>query len=339
MDIKGAIKKVVGRGDLSIEEAEQVMGQIMSGNTTPAQIAAYLIALRMKGETVKEITGGALAMRKAATVVKAGDNVVDTCGTGGDGAHTFNISTVSAFVTAGAGVPVAKHGNRAVSSNCGSADVLAGLGVNINIDEVQMSNCIKDIGIGFLFAPALHPAMKHAIGPRKEMGIRTIFNVLGPLTNPAGARKQVIGVFDKTLTVKIAGVLKNLGSERAFVVHGLDGIDEITITGNTYISELKDGNVNNYELNPEDFGIERGSIDDIKGGYVAENVKTVFLILKGEKSARRDIAILNAAAAIICGGAANDFKDGIKKAANSIDSGAALEKLNRLIEYTTRMKQ
>lgn len=338
MDIREAIKKVVAGEDLSIEEAEQVMGQIMSGNTTPAQIAAYLIALRMKGETVEEITGGALAMRKAATVVKASSNVVDTCGTGGDGAHTFNISTVSSFVAAGAGVPVAKHGNRAVSSKCGSADVLAGLGVNININEIQMSNCIKDVGIGFLFAPALHPAMKHAIGPRKEMGVRTIFNVLGPLTNPAGARNQVIGVFDKNLTVKIAGVLKNLGSERAFVVHGLDGIDEITITGNTYISELKDGKVSNYELNPEEFGIKRGSIDDIKGGYVAENVKTVFLILKGEKSARRDIVILNAAAAIICGGAANDFKEGIKKAANSIDSGAALEKLNRLIEYT-RIKQ
>lgn len=338
MDIKEAIKKVVVREDLSIEEAEQVMGQIMNGNTTPAQIAAYLIALRMKGETVEEITGGALAMRKAATVVEAASNVVDTCGTGGDGAHTFNISTVSAFVTAGAGVPVAKHGNKAVSSKCGSADVLAGLGVNININEVQMSNCIKDVGIGFLFAPALHPAMKHAIGPRKEMGVRTIFNVLGPLTNPAGARNQVIGVFDKNLTVKIAGVLKNLGSERAFVVHGLDGIDEITITGNTYISELKDGKISNYEFDPEEFGIKRGSIDDIKGGYVAENVKTAFLILKGEKSARRDIVILNAAAAIICGGAANDFKEGIKKAANSIDSGTALEKLNSLIEYT-RMKQ
>ncbi|MCK4947249.1 MAG: anthranilate phosphoribosyltransferase [Candidatus Aureabacteria bacterium] len=338
MDIKEAIKKVIVREDLSIEEAEQVMGQIMSGNTTPAQIAAYLIALRMKGETVEEITGGALAMRKAATVVKAGDNVVDTCGTGGDGAHTFNISTVSAFVTAGAGVPVAKHGNRAVSSKCGSADVLAGLGVNINIDEVQMSNCIKDVGMGFLFAPTLHPAMKHAIGPRKEMGVRTIFNVLGPLTNPAGARNQVIGVFDKNLTVKIAGVLKNLGSGRAFVVHGLDGIDEITITGNTYISELKDGEVSNYEFNPEEFGIKKGSIDDIKGGYVEENVKTAFSILKGERSARRDIVILNAAAAIICGAAARDFKEGITAAENSIDSGAALKKLNRLIEYT-RMKQ
>ena len=331
--IKDAINKVVNNESLSQEESSSAMNEIMSGGATPAQIASFITALRMKGETIDEITGCAKVMREKVTIIKTkSDDVVDTCGTGGDGSHTFNISTVSALVAAGAGVQIAKHGNRAVSSDCGSADVLKALGVNIEADADKVAKCVDEVGIGFLFAPLLHPAMKHAITPRREIGIRTVFNILGPLTNPADAKYQVLGVYDAKLTEPLAYVLKNLGSKHVFVVHGADGLDEITVTDKTIISELKDGEVRSYVINPEDFGIPKASKSELIGGTIDENTRIALDILHGEKGAKRNIVLLNAGTAIVAGGRASNIEEGIRLAEESIDSDKALLKLEMLIE-------
>jgi anthranilate phosphoribosyltransferase len=331
--IKEAIAKIIEGKHLSQEEAIAVMTEIMEGAATPAQIGSFITALRIKRETVEEITGFATVMRAMATPVKCkSPRIVDTCGTGGDGLHTFNISTASAFVAAGAGATVAKHGNRSVSSSCGSADVLKELGVNIEAEVPTVENCLDEVGIGFLFAPLLHKAMKHAIGPRREIGIRTVFNVLGPLTNPAGAKAQLIGVYDAGLTESLAKVLKNLGSERVFVVHGEDGEDEISITGRTKVSELRNGEINTYMVMPEDFGIPKASLKEILGGDAKENSSILRSILDGEKGARRDAVLLNAAAVITAAGITEDIKQGIKVAMDSIDSGKAKQKLDDLVK-------
>lgn len=335
--ITEAIGKVIERNNLSETEMIGVMNQIMGGEATPAQIGSFITALRMKGETIEEITGAARVMREKATKINTNSStVIDTCGTGGDGANTFNISTTSAFVAAGAGITVAKHGNRSVSSNCGSADVLKALGVNIEVGTSTVERCLNENGIGFLFAPLLHGAMKYAIGPRREIGIRTVFNILGPLTNPAGASAQVIGIYSKELTEKLAAVLGNLGSQHAFVVHGEDGLDEISLTSKTKISELKNGKVDTYWVKPEDFNIERCRAEDLLGGTPEENASITLGVLKGEKGPKRDIVLLNAAAAIVAGGKAKTFAEGIRVAEDSIDSGAAMKKLEGLVEMSNK---
>lgn len=331
MIIQKAIGKLIERKDLSLEETVKVMDQIMSGEATNAQIGAYLIGLRLKGETVEEIVGAAEVLRQKVTRIDTNHEViVDTCGTGGDGLGTFNISTVAAFVVSGSGLCVAKHGNRAASSLCGSADVLKELNVNIEASSKVVGQCLDEVGIGFLFAPTLHGAMKFAIGPRRELGVRTIFNVLGPLTNPAGATRQVIGVYSGELTEMLIGVLRRLGSERAFVVHGSDGLDEITITGTTLVSELREGSIFNYEVSPESVGLMKASVGDLKGGNAEENAKILLSILQGELGPRRDIVLFNASAAIVAGGLAKDLKEGIVLAREAIDSGQAMQKLEGL---------
>jgi anthranilate phosphoribosyltransferase len=333
--IKEAIELSVNKENLSESGMMEVMEEVMGGSATPAQIAAFMTALRIKGETVEEVTGAARIMRRKATRLDARSSViVDTCGTGGDKLNTFNISTTAAFVVAASGITVAKHGNRAVSSNCGSADVLEALGVNINIGPEIVEECLLETGIGFLFAPLLHGAMKYAIGPRREIGIRTIFNMLGPLTNPAGATCQLIGVYDPQLTEMFAGVLKNLGTKRAFVVHGADGMDEATVTGKTRVSELKDGSVNTYNIDPIDIFGETYDISELAGGTPAENAAITRDILGGKGGACRKIVLLNAALAAIAGQKASNIKEGIALAEDCIDSGAALKKLNALIEIT-----
>ncbi len=335
--IKEVIAKVIEKKDLNEKEATGVMNEIMSGEATPAQIASFLTALRLKGETVEEITGFTRVMREKVTRIRVEEKtVVDTCGTGGDGTHTFNISTVAAFVVAGAGLTVAKHGNRSVSSKCGSADLLEALGVKIDAEASKVEECVREAGIGFLFAPLLHGAMKYAIGPRREIGIRTVFNILGPLTNPAGANAQVLGVYAPELTETLAGVLRNLGSQHAFLVHGLDGLDEITLTGKTKVSELKEGEINNYFISPEDFAMKTCGIEDLEGGTAEENAGIALDILKGEKGPKRDVVLLNAASAIVAGGKAGDLARGIKEAAESIDSGKAKEKLELLKKCASR---
>lgn len=344
--LKPYIKKVVEGGDLSRKEAREAMGIIMSGQSTDAQIACYITALRMKGETVDEITGSAEAMREKAarlsvkrtlkTNIDADDTgfdggvIVDTCGTGGDGSDTFNISTTAAFVTAGAGVTVAKHGNRSVSSRCGSADVLKELGVNIELAPAAVKKCIERIGIGFMFAPMFHSAMKYAIGPRRETGIRTVFNVLGPLTNPAGANTQVLGVYRPELTTVMAGVLQRLGAKAAMVVHGDGCYDEITTTGATRITQLKNGKLRTYSITPEDFGIKKVAAKALKGGDAARNAEITRAVLSGKKGAARDVTLLNAAAALVVAGKAKGFPAGLRLAAESVDSGAAKRKLELL---------
>ena len=329
--IRETIQKVVDGQDLTERETVDAMNEIMSGEATPAQVASFITALRIKGETVEEITGAARVMREKSTKIHTKHPfVVDTCGTGGDGAHTFNISTTAAFVVAGTGIPVAKHGNRAASSRSGAADVLKALGVNIEIGPEQIGACIDDVGIGFLFAVTLHGAMKYAIGPRQEIGIRTIFNALGPLTNPAGAQAQVLGVYAPTLTESLAHVLKNFGTHRAFVVHGGDGLDEITTTTTTQVSELANGAVNTYTLGPTELDIPTAQPSDLKGGTPEENAEMTLSVLRGEKGPKRDIVLLNAAAAIVAGGKAEDITAGLAAAAESIDSGRALEKLKGL---------
>jgi anthranilate phosphoribosyltransferase len=336
MIVQEAIRAVVAGRSLSIEEATSVFTDIMSGNATDSQIAAFIVALRMKGETAEEITGAASVMREKATHVlpESTAHLVDTCGTGGDGANTFNISTAAAFVAAGAGAVVAKHGNRSVSSRCGSADVLEALGINIGIPPEKMKECLDTAGISFLFAVALHKAMKYAIGPRKEVGVRTIFNVLGPLTNPALAPHQLLGVFSESLTVTMASVLKNMGTKRAFVVCGDDGLDEISISGPTNIAELRDGAITRYSVAPEQFGLRRAPADAVKGGTPQENAAIVLGILDGQKGPRRDIVVLNAAFALTAAGIASDPKDGIGRAEESIDSGKAKGKLDLLVTMT-----
>jgi anthranilate synthase/phosphoribosyltransferase len=341
MPIKTAISKVMNGESLNAVEAEEVMSQIMAGEATPAQIGGYLMALRVKGETVEEITGSARAMRRSAVRVKPAtppEELVDTCGTGGDGSGTFNISTTAAFVVAGTGQKVAKHGNRAASSKCGCADVLAALGVNFDLTPEQVADAIDEVGIGFLFAVKHHPAMKYAIGPRRELGVRTIFNVLGPLTNPAGALSQLMGVYDEALTEPIAKVLGELGSRGAFVVHGHGGLDELTTTGPNRISRLKDGQIVTEILDPIDLGFNRADPADLLGGTAEENAEITRSILSGQKDgARRDVVVLNAATALVAAGRANDLPGGIKLANESIDSGAALDVLNRFVEFTQQV--
>ncbi len=336
MNIQQAIAKIVQNHSLTENEMVDAMNEIMSGLATPTQIGSFITALRMKGETVEEITGAVRVMREKATAIDSGvatgDILVDTCGTGGDGSGTFNVSTTTAFVVAGAGLPVAKHGNRSISSNCGSADVLEAAGVSLDISPERVGRCIREIGIGFLFAPALHGAMKHAIGPRRELAIRTIFNILGPLTNPAGANVQVLGVFDETLIEPMAQVLSKLGSKRALVVHGAGNLDELTVTGETKIAELRDGNVNCYTITPEEMGLERSPIEELQGGKDAsESAEQMRAVLKGEVGAKRNMVLLNSGAALMAAGFSETMNDGIAKAAEIIDSGLAFKKLNQLI--------
>ena len=333
--IKEAIAKVVDGEDLTRGEMRSAMEEIMGGEASEAQIGSFLTALRMKGEKVEEITAGAEVMREKATAIKSNfPMLVDTCGTGGDGAHTFNISTAAAFVVAGCGLPVAKHGNRSVSSRCGSADVLVALGVNIEIGPEVVEKALNTVGIGFLFAPLFHPAMKYAIGPRRAIGVRTIFNVLGPLTNPARARAQLVGVYDGGLTESLAQVLGNLGAERSFVVHGEDGLDEVTLTGATRVSEFHQGQVKTYSVRPEDFGLSSCTRKDLAGGTAEENASIVREILQGGTGPRRDVVMLNAAFALVAGGSAKDVQGGIEKACQAVDSGEALKKLQELQKAT-----
>ncbi|HEY6838205.1 MAG TPA: anthranilate phosphoribosyltransferase [Geobacteraceae bacterium] len=348
--IKRAIAKVVEQENLTEAEMIDVMDQIMSGGATPAQIGSFITALRMKGETVEEITGAARVMRDKATHIRVGKNVVDldrddinidretildVVGTGGDGTNTFNVSTTVAFVVSACGARVAKHGNRSVSSMCGSADVLEKLGVNLDVTPAQVERCIDEIGLGFLFAPALHGAMKHTIGPRKEIGIRTIFNILGPLTNPAGADCQVLGVYRDDLVEKIAGVLHNLGCKHGFVVHGGDGMDEITLTTESLIAEVTPAGVTTRRIAPEEFGMTRCSMGDLRGGDAAANATIVRGVLTGDKGPKRDIVLLNAAYALVAAGKAATPEEGITLAAGAIDSGRALAQLEKLAELTS----
>ena len=333
--IKESIAKVVEGVNLNEAEMTAAMNDIMEGEATPAQIGSFITALRMKGETVEEVTGAARSMRQKATRIDArAPVIVDTCGTGGDRMNTFNISTTAAFVVAAAGITVAKHGNRAVSSACGSADVLEALGVNISAGVEIVEECVQQLGIGFLFAPKLHGAMKYAIGPRREIGIRTIFNMLGPLTNPAGANAQLIGVYDAKLTEMFAGVLKNLGARRAFVVHGSDGLDEATVTGPTRVSQLKDGLISTYNIDPMDFFGRTFSLEDIAGGDASANARITRDVLTGKEGACRSIVLLNAALAIMAGEKAGTIPEGLAVAADCIDSGKAAKKLQELIELS-----
>jgi anthranilate synthase/phosphoribosyltransferase len=335
--MKEYIGKLVIGEDLTEEEAESAMKSIMSGMASPAQVGSFLTALRMKGETVEEVAACAKIMRQFASNIdpNVDAELLDTCGTGGDAVKTFNISTIATFVVAGAGVPIAKHGNRSVTSKAGSADILEALGVKIDLAPEKVEECIEDEGIGFMFAPVFHKAMKNVIGPRTEMGIRTVFNILGPLTNPAGAPNQVLGVFDADLTDVMAGVLKELGSRRALVVHGMEGLDEMSLVGETRVSELKDGQVSTYMVTPEDFGLDRAAIEDLSGGDAEHNAGLAMRILKGEeKGPKRDIILLNAAAGIYVAGLSDSMKDAVSKARESIDSGAAIAKLEALKEAT-----
>lgn len=331
-----AISKLVKNQDLAQEEAEHVMSEIMEGRATDAQIAAFLIALRLKGETIGEITACAKIMRqKAHTINPKVKFLVDTCGTGGDNSNTFNISTAAAFVVSGAGAAVAKHGNKSVSSKCGSADVLKELGVKIDLRPKEVEECIEKIGIGFMFAPAFHPAMKHALNARKEIGIRTVFNILGPLTNPANAKSQLIGVFDENLLVTVAEALRNLGSKHVIAVNGAP-LDEITICGKTKVCELKNGNIEFYEINPEELGFGLSPLNEIMGGAPQENAIIIRETLDGCKGARRDVVLLNAAAALLASGIVKNYKDALELAAYSIDSGKALQKLEELKKFTAQ---
>jgi anthranilate phosphoribosyltransferase len=347
--IREMIQKIVNGGDLLEDEMVRVMDEIMEGKATDAQIGAFITALRMKGETIAEITGAAKVMRAKATPIRVlntavsldrdeinvdEETIVDTCGTGGDGTNTFNVSTTTALVVAGGGLKVAKHGNRSVSSQCGSADVLEALGVNLDVTPEVVEASIRSIGIGFLYAPKLHGAMKHAIGPRREIGIRSIFNVLGPLTNPAGANVQVLGVYKPELTSLLAEVLQRLGSTSALVVYGDGSFDEISIVGPTQVSELRNGTIRDYRIEPEDFGMFRASVSDIKGGDAEKNAAIIREVLDGRPGPRRDIVLLNAGATFYAAGKAQDIQEGIQIAAQSIDSGAADNKLEQLIEHT-----
>mgnify|MGYP003365453713 CR=1 FL=1 len=333
--LKEAIKKISNKQNLNEEEAYSSVNEIMKGEALPSQIGAFLVGLRMKGETVEEITGSARAMRDNASIVKLeSEYAIDTCGTGGDGSKTFNISTAVAIIAAAAGVKVAKHGNRAVSSSSGSADVLQELGINIDIEPEKAKKLIDENGMAFLFAQKYHSAMKN-VGPvRKELGIRTVFNILGPLTNPAFVKGQVLGVYSKELTHTLAEVLLKLGSEKAMVVHGGDGLDEITTTTTTYVSEIREGKVIDYEIEPEKLGIPLAKVEDIKGSSAKENAGIIIDILRGKRGSKRDIVVLNTAAALYVGKVAENLEQGIKLTEDIIDSGKAYEKLNELVEYS-----
>jgi anthranilate phosphoribosyltransferase len=347
--ITEAVRALVDGRALSRIEAAAAMDAIMSGAATNAQIAAFLTALRMKGETVEELIGFAQVMRQKVVRIRAHgeelagltgtdrEMLVDTCGTGGDAAGTFNVSTATAFVVAGTGLRVAKHGNRSVSSLCGSADVVETLGINLELTPAQVARCIADVGIGFLYAPLLHTAMRHVMPARREMGIRTVFNMLGPLTNPAGANAQVIGVYAAALTEPLARVLAELGTARAFVVHGADGLDEISNTGENRLSEVREGTVRTFTVRPEEFGVGRASIAELRGGDREQNADIIRAILNGEPGPRRDIVLMNAAAALVAGGRARELKEGVAVAARSIDSGAARAKLEALVTLSQQL--
>jgi len=335
MEMQCAIRAVTERRDLSADEMQSVMRTIMTGQATPAQIGGFLIGLRMKGETVEEIAAAATVMRELATGVRVNDpHVVDTCGTGGDAAGSFNISTACAFVVAAAGGKVAKHGNRSVSSKSGSADLLEQAGVRLDLAPEQVARCVEEVGVGFMFAPQHHGAMKHAIGPRREMGVRTIFNVLGPLTNPAGAPNQVIGVFSPELVEPLAEVLKRLGSHHVLVVHGEDGMDEISITAPTQVAELKDGKVSSYSITPEQFGLARGSLDDIRVDSAVGSLEVIRAVFANEGGAARDIVALNAGAAIYAADLADSLAAGVQKAQAVLADGGAQQKLDDLVRLT-----
>lgn len=336
---KQALQQLLTRTDLTHEQMLDVMRQVMGGELTPAQIAALLVGLRIKGETVEEIAAAAEVMRELATKVTIRDDahLIDTCGTGGDGIQTFNVSTVCAFVAAAAGAKVAKHGGRSVSSTCGSADVLEALGVNVNLTPAQVAKCVDEIGIGFMFAPNHHSAMKHAAPVRRELGVRTLFNLLGPMTNPAGAKRQVMGVFHKDLTGLLAQVLQRLGSEHVMVVHGADGMDEISFTGDTYVAELKDGEVKEYILNPVQFGIPLHDVQSIRVQDAEQSRQMLLAVLAGEEGPARDIVLLNAGAAIYVAGLVANIQQGIAQAAKVIDDGAAKSKLQQLTTLTQQM--
>jgi len=340
---------VTHRESLSREEARAAMSEILAGHASDAQIAAFLVALQIKGETVDEIVGFAEAIRSAATPLAVGGNsalgiavsgterdaLVDTCGTGGDVSGTFNISTATALTVAGAGVRVAKHGNRSVSSQCGSADVIEALGVKLTLPPERVSACLDQVGIAFLYAPSMHSAMKHVQTARRELKLRTVFNLLGPLTNPAGAGCQVVGVYAKPLVEKIAAALNKLGVKRAMVVHGSDGLDEITLSGPTFVAEVKDAAVKTYEITPEQFGLKRAPVSAISGGDVAANAQIIREILDAKKSPRRDVVLLNSAAALFVAGKVASMQDGIAMAVKSLDSGAARQRLDQLVKFTS----
>lgn len=347
MQITSALHAIaVHRQSLSRDEARAVMSEILGGHCTDAQIAALLVALHMKGETVDEIVGFAEAIRSAATPLHAEQNaildasgterdaLVDTCGTGGDASGTFNISTATALTVAGAGVRVAKHGNRSVTSKCGSADVVEALGVRLTLPPAKVAQCLDEVGIAFLFAPSMHSAMKYVQPARRELRLRTVFNLLGPLTNPANASAQVVGVYSEALVEKLAEALNRLGLRRALVVHGCDGLDEITVTGPTKIAEVREQAVRTYEVTPEQFGLGRASLDDLMGGDVQANASIIRAILSGERSPKRDVVLLNAAAALVAAARANSIADALSLAAHSLDSGAALAKLEALVKFT-----
>jgi anthranilate phosphoribosyltransferase len=334
--IRTALHKAIERQDLTRQEAFAAMEAIMSGEATPAQIGAFLVALRMKGETPQEIAGFAESMRHKATAVPytaPAAPLLDIVGTGGDGKHTFNVSTVAAFVVAGAGIPVAKHGNRSVSSKCGSADVLSALGVNIELEAEQMSRCLNEVGIAFLFAPKLHGAMKYAIGPRRDIAVRTVFNILGPITNPAGTRHQLIGVYDMTLTRLLAEVLQQLDAEHIWLVHSEDGLDEISLAAKTHVAELHNGEIREYQVDAADFGLSP-SAESIVGGDAEENAAIAERILRGEHGVKRDVVIANAAAALYIAGAAADLREAAGMAAESLDNGSAFKTLEAMRQFT-----
>ncbi len=332
--IREAISMLVEGKSLSTDQAAQVMNEIMEGEVTPAQFGAFVTALRLKGETVEEIAGLVKVMRAKAIPVLIKEPVIDVVGTGGDGKNTFNISTAAAFVVAGAGLKVAKHGNRAASSQSGAADVLEALGVKFDLNAEQVQKSVEEVGIGFMFAPAFHPAMKYAGPPRREIGIRTVFNIIGPLTNPAGARTYLLGVAETSLVEKLALVLQSLDCEHALVVHGEDGLDEITLTGKSQVCELKDGKIHTYTIDPGDFGLVKASLDALKGGTAEENATLLRDILSGKKGPQRDIVILNAAAALVAGNKAESVEEGIKMAMDAVDKGQALDKLKWLVEFS-----
>ncbi len=332
--IREAIQALVAGNSLTMDEAASVMEEIMQGEVTPAQFGAFVTALRLKGETVDEIAGLAKVMRAKAIRVVTNEPVIDIVGTGGDGLNTFNISTATAFVVAGAGLKVAKHGNRAASSQCGSADVLEALGVKLALTAEQVQKCLEEVGMGFMFAPAFHPAMKYAGAPRREIGIRTVFNILGPLTNPAHAQTYLLGVADESLVEKLARVLQSLGCHHALVVHGGDGLDEITLTRESEVCELEDGKTYNYFISPEDFDLSRVSLDDLKGGTAEENAALLRRIMGGESGPQRDVVLMNAAAALVAGDRTSSLQEGFDLAGEILDSGRALVKLDQLIKFT-----
>ena len=338
MNINEAIKAVISRQNLNESEMHDVMSSIMTGQTTDAQIGAFLVGLSMKGETIEEITASAKVMRALATSVKLSSDefLVDTCGTGGDGLGLFNISTASAFVVAATGGKVAKHGNRSISSKSGSADVLEAAGINLSLNPELISQCIEEIGVGFMFAPAHHSAMKHAIGPRKELAIRTIFNVLGPLTNPAKAPNQIMGVFDKNLVEPIANVLKGLNSRHVMVVHSEDGLDEFSIANKTYVAELKDNKISTYTVHPHDFGLEEGSLDSIQAENAEQSLALIHEAFSGKQGEARDIIALNAGAAIYVSGLVNSLEEGITKANQTLSDGSAQDKLDAYIHASNK---